>query len=64
MNALSAELELAKSDLVNVGGAAGSISQATNQVGVTAPEPNHAAGTLLNPDQKPDQNPLLPPHHQ
>jgi uncharacterized NAD-dependent epimerase/dehydratase family protein len=59
VSALSAEL--AKSDLVNVGGA-GSINQGTNQVGLTPLDNNNGAGTLLNPDQT-DQNPLLPPHH-
>jgi hypothetical protein len=61
VNALSAELT--KSDLVNVGGAAGSLSQTTNQIGLTTPDNNHSNGTLLHPDQKTDQNPLLPPHH-
>jgi hypothetical protein len=60
IDALSAEL--AKSDLVNVGGA-GSANQGTTQVGVLPPESNNGAGTLLNPDQKSDQSPLLPPHH-
>ena len=55
--------ELAKSDLVNVGGAAGLISQSMNQGGLPTPDNNQSTGTLLNPDQKPDQNPLLPPHH-
>ncbi len=60
VNALSAEL--AKSDLVNVGGAAGIASNSANQVGAL-PDQNNAVGTLLNPDQKSDQSPLLPPHH-
>ena len=60
VSALSAALT--KSDLVNVGGATGSIGHGTNP-GVTPPENNNGAGALLNPDQKPDQNPLLPPHH-
>jgi hypothetical protein len=59
VNALSAEL--AKSDLVNVGGAAGIVSSSANQVGAL-PDQNDAAGTLLNPDQS-DQSLLLPPHH-
>ncbi len=60
VNALSADL--AKSDLANVGGAAGVTSQSTTPAGLTSPD-DQSAGTILNPDQKPDQNPLLPPHH-
>jgi hypothetical protein len=60
VNALSADL--AKSDLVNVGGAAGAGSDGTTPAGLTVPE-TLGAGTLLNPDQKSDQSPLLPPHH-
>ena len=61
VNALSAELT--KSDLVNVSGAVGAISQNSSQVGLTTPDHTQGTGTVLNPDQKPDQNPLLPPHH-
>jgi hypothetical protein len=60
VNALSADL--AKSDLANVGGAAGLISQSTAPAGLTLPDSQNA-GTILNPDQKSDQNLLLPPHH-
>ena len=57
ITALSAEL--AHSEFAKVGGAASSNSQST----VTIPDNNLGTGTLLNPDQRPDQNQLLPPHH-
>jgi hypothetical protein len=60
--------DLAKTDLVNVGGVAGSLGGDAKQGGVTPlDETNHGSGTLVNADHNSGQNYPLPPkffdHH-
>ena len=61
IDALSAEL--AHSELTKLGGASNLASQSAEKVGLTIPDNSLGTRTLLDPDQRPDQNQLLLPHH-
>jgi hypothetical protein len=56
--------DLAKSDLLNVGGLGQLIHEAKSQAGLAKLDDNtKTSGTALNPDHHQDHKPILPPHH-